>query len=204
MSNGNGENQHYFSAQPQTASRPVRFAAVVRGFHFCLASDRGIFSHGEIDEGSRQLAETMELPPQGEVLDLGCGYGILGVVAAKASPAAHVTLVDVNERAVRLAKENLRRNSIANAEVVQGDAPVALAEREFDAIICNPPIRAGRQQMLRLIEDAAQRLRNDGTLWLVVRTDKGAKRLAQEIAAWFDQVQTVARKGGYRVLRCDK
>ena len=197
-------NQHYFSQRPQAASEPVEFEATVRGLVFSLVSDRGIFSHGEVDDGSQLLAETMQLPAQGRILDLGCGYGILGMVAAKVSPDAHITLVDVNERATSSAQENLRRNEIANAEVICGDAPVTLGEREFDAIVCNPPVRAGKAQVLRLIDDAARRLREGDARWLVIRTDKGAKSLARDISGWFARVETAARKGGFRVFRCDK
>lgn len=204
MSNENRNNEHYFSRQPQAPSEPVAFEVTIRGFRLSLLSDRGVFSHGQVDQGTRLLAETMQLPSRGEILDLGCGYGLLGLLAAKLSPHAHVTLIDVNERAVALAEENLRRNNIANAEVICGDAPVVLGEREFDVVVCNPPIRVGRRQVLRLIEDAARRLTEGGALWLVVRTDKGAKRLAREIAVWFEQVEIAARRGGYLVFRCDK
>lgn len=204
MSSNSENTQHYFSRQPQAASEPVELAATVRGVRLSLLSDRGVFSHGQVDRGTRVLAETMQLPPHGEVLDLGCGYGVLGLVVAKLSPEVHITLVDVNERAVALAEENLRRNNITNAEVICGDAPAALGERKFDTIVCNPPIRAGRAQVLRLIEDAARRLRGGGALWLVVRTDKGAKTLAQEILGWFAQGEMIARQGGYRVFRFAK
>ena len=205
MPDENSDNkQHYFSPQPQVASEPVQFEATVRGLTFSLVSDRGVFSHGAVDHGSRLLAETMQLPQQGQILDLGCGWGILGMVAAKLSPEAHITLIDVNERATELAADNLRRNHIGNAEVIFGDAPVILGERRFDAIVCNPPIRAGRQQVLRLIEDAAGRLTEGGSLWLVVRTDKGAKALARDISGGFADIEAVAIKGGFRVFRCDK
>ena len=205
MPDENSDNkQHYFSPQPQVDSEPVQFDATVRGLTFSLVSDRGVFSHGEVDHGSRLLAETMQLPQQGQILDLGCGWGILGMVAAKLSPEAHITLIDVNERATGLAADNLRRNHIGNAEAIYGDAPVILGQLRFDAIVVNPPIRAGRQQVLRLIEDAAGRLTEGGSLWLVVRTDKGAKTLAQEISIWFADIETVAIKGGFRVFRCDK
>ncbi len=199
----NHNTQHYFSS-PRVASQPVEFAATVRGFDLSLLSDRGTFSHGQVDKGSRVLAETMQLPQEGQILDLACGWGLLGLVAAKLSPEAHITLMDINQRAVALARENLRRNNITNAEVIYGDAPVALGEREFDAIVCNPPIRAGKPQVHRLIEDAAGRLKDKGTLWLVVRTDKGAKTLARDISPWFAQVETIAKQRGYRIFRCDK
>ncbi len=197
-------SQHYFSPQPQGPSQPVEFEVTLRGLTFPLVSDRGVFSHGEVDKGSRLLAETMQLPVQGQILDLGCGWGVLGLVAAKLAPEAHITLIDVNQRAASWAEENLRRNKATNAEIICGDAPVALGEREFEAIVCNPPVRAGKHQVLRLVEDAARRLGKGGALWLVVRTDKGAKSLGRDISPWFTQVETVAKQGGYRVLRCTK
>lgn len=204
MLSDSDNTQHYFSPQPQVAAEPVEFTATVRGFALSMLSDRGTFSHGQVDKGSRLLAETMQLPARGEILDLGCGWGLLSLVAAKLSPDAHITLVDINERAASLARENLGRNNIINAEVICGDAPVALGEREFEAIVCNPPIRAGKLQVHRLIKDAARRLKKNGTLWLVVRTDKGAKSLARAISPWFAQVETVAKQSAYRVFRCAK
>jgi 16S rRNA (guanine1207-N2)-methyltransferase len=157
-----------------------------------------------VDTASLLLARRMAIPPTGDILDLGCGYGVLGLIAAKLAPGAHVTLVDVNERATRLAAENAAANSTTNVEVLTGDAPEVLGERSFDAILCNPPIRAGKQEVHRLLADAAERLRPGGALWLVIRTRQGAKSRIRDIGPLFSRIETISRQRGCRIYRCDK
>ncbi len=200
----NSGTSHYFTAQPETPSAPRQFDVAVRGVELTLTSDRGIFSHGRGDPGSLSLAKKMELPETGDILDLGCGYGLLGLIAAKLAPAAHITLVDINERATRLAAENAAANGITNVEVLTGDAPEVLGERTFDAVLCNPPIRAGKDEVFRLLADAAARLQQGGALWLVIRTSQGAKSRIRDIAPLFANVETISRKWGYRIFKCDK
>ncbi len=192
--------QHYFSRQPQVASHPREIAIRVRGLLLHLQSDRGVFSHGGLDKGTKLLAETMEVPPGAEVLDWGAGYGPLGLVAASISPTSRVTLVELNERAAELAAANARTLGLANVEVITGPAPEALGERDFDAIISNPPLRAGRQAVEAVIAYAAQHLRPGGELWLVIPTNKGAKTFLQHMTQLFPRTATKAISGGYRVL----
>jgi len=198
------KQEHYFSGQPQSPSDPVQFQAEVGGVRLQLVSDTGTFSHGRVDTGSRLLAEKMQLDEASDVLDLGCGWGLLGIVAARKWPGCHVVMVDINERACQLAIRNLELNSVTNADAICGDAPQVLGEQEFDAILCNPPIRAGKREVIRLLEHAVGRLRKGGVLWLVARTSKGAKTLARDIAPLFARVETVARRAGYRVFECRK
>jgi len=135
---------------------------------------------------------------------LGCGYGVIGLVAARLRPDAQVTMVDINERATKLAADNAQANGISNVEVLTGDAPQVLGERRFDVILCNPPIRVGKQKMRELIADAVERLRPDGVLWMVIHTRQGAKSHIREMAPMFSEYETVSRKWGYRVFRCEK
>jgi 16S rRNA (guanine1207-N2)-methyltransferase len=195
---------HYFSSNPDAPSQPASFRAEVRGFTLGLTSDAGTFSHGRIDSGSRLLAEKMQLGSARDILDLGCGWGILGIMAARITPDAHVVMVDVNPRACELAVANAAANGAANVEVLCGDAPEALGERTFDAVITNPPIRAGKAGLMRLLADAAGRLREGGSLWLVIRTDKGAKSLTRDLGQWFASVQTVEMRAGYRIVHCHR
>jgi len=198
------DTDHYFTAQPAAQSHPEQFTVSVQGVDLILTSDRGVFSHGQLDNGTLRLLKKMELPESGDFLDLGCGYGVIGLVAAKLRPAAYVTLVDINERATRLAAANARANGISNVEVLTGDALQVLEDRQFDVILCNPPIRVGKPKLHELIEDAAQRLRPSGVLWMVIHTRQGAKTHLREMAPLFSACATVSRKWGYRVFRCEK
>lgn len=193
-------SQHYFSADPQSSSQPVEVEVQVRGLHVRLHSDRGVFSKTHADTGTLLLARHAQLPPRGDILDLGCGYGLLGIVAALASPQASVTLVDINPRAAELARLNCRRHGVKNAEVLIGDAPTVLGDRTFDAVLCNPPYRAGKATVMALLADAARRLNPGGAVWFVGRTKQGIKTLARDVSPEFDQVETVKVKGGYRVM----
>ena len=125
-------------------------------------TDRGVFSYRKMDAGSRLLAETMDLPEEGDTLDWGCGWGLLGIVAALTWPQARVTMVDINERASVLATANAERNAASHVEVICGDAKEVLADRRFDAVVCNPPISAGRRAVLGMMQNVADVLRPHG------------------------------------------
>jgi len=191
---------HYFAQQPSVRSQPREIEAEVRGQRLSFVTDRGVFSYGRMDRGSRLLAEQMRLPAEGELLDWGCAWGLLGIVAQRLRPELRVTMVDINERACDLARENLRRNQV-EAEVLCGDAEAVLAGRRFDAIVCNPPISAGRKAVLAMMDHAARALREGGRLWMVAATNKGAKTLRRELEARFAEVEQVALRGGFRIYR---
>jgi 16S rRNA (guanine1207-N2)-methyltransferase len=141
----------------------------------------------------------MEIGAADEVLDLGCGYGPVGVVAGRLAVEGRVTLVDINERAVELARRNLERNGVENAEAFQGDGFERVEGRRFGVIALNPPIRAGLAVVHRLIADSSSHLTVDGCFYLVARTQQGVLRLAQKMSEVFAEVEGVAKGGGYRL-----
>jgi 16S rRNA (guanine1207-N2)-methyltransferase len=194
-------SQQYFTSQPATDSKPEQVTWRLPDRLVTLWTDRGVFSRGKVDRGTELLARTMQLPETGDLLDLGAGYGPLGIVAALRSPQARVTLVEINARAAGLAERNLALNGLTNAEVLVGDAPEVLGERQFDAIVFNPPMHAGKAVLMRLFADARARLRPGGSLWFVAQTKQGAKTLARDLGELFTQVETVALGGGFRVYR---
>jgi 16S rRNA (guanine1207-N2)-methyltransferase len=194
---------HYFVERPDVASEPREIEVQVRGHALRFVTDRGVFSHGRVDPGSRLLAEQMDLSDAEDVLDWGCAWGLVGVVAAKTWPKLRVVMVDVNERACELARENLRRNGV-EAEVIAGDAGEVLTDRRFDAVVCNPPISAGRAAVLAVMDQAAGLLREDGSFWMVAATRKGAKTLRRELEARFADVEQTAMRGGFRVYRASE
>jgi 16S rRNA (guanine1207-N2)-methyltransferase len=196
-----GEFQHYFSREPVVPSQRREVTARLRGETYRFATDRGVFSVGGIDAGTRLLIETMELAPEARVVDLGCGYGAMGIVAARLAPQGFVILTDVNARAVQLARENVRRHGVPNAAVVQADGLTPFHHEVFDVVTCNPPLRAGNAVVHRLIEEARERLKPQGQLWLVAQTKQGAKSLLRRVTEVFGRAEVRALKGGYRVIR---
>jgi 16S rRNA G1207 methylase RsmC len=146
----------------------------------------------------------MVLPESGNVLDLGCGYGAVGIVAAASYPLVHVYMVDVNARAMWLARENARRNRVDNVVLRGGFLYEPLKDMEFDAILSNPPVSAGLKVVLPIIEQAPEHLANGGSLQMVVRSKIGGKRLSGVMEEAFGQVEVLARQSGYRVLLSKK
>ncbi len=114
----------------------------LRGQTFRFISDAGVFSKKGIDYGSKVLIEAMDIPQHAEVLDVGCGYGPIGFAAAKLAASGHVTMLDVNSRAVALAKENAKLNGIQNVTILESDLFAAVQGKTFDVVLTNPPIRA--------------------------------------------------------------
>jgi len=197
-------SDHYYSGRPGAAHEERRFTVTLRGMPFTFTTDAGVFSRERVDFGTRLLIETMEIGPEAVVLDLGCGYGPIGAVAARLAHRGRVYLVDVNERAVDLARRNLVANGITNAEVRLGDGLAPVQGIAFDVVVTNPPIRAGKAVVWRLIDEAHQALRPGGTLWLVVQTKQGAPSMKRRLQAVFGNVTDTARQAGYHVFRAVK
>jgi len=197
--------EHYFTAKPGAEHRPFEFQADLRGKTYRFQSDAGVFSKGEVDFGTRLLIDCLELRPGQVVLDLGCGYGPIGMVAADlVGPAGQVYMVDVNERAVELARRNLAANGIKNAQVLVSHGLAALQGLSFDWVLSNPPIRAGKKVVYPLLAEAYQALKPAGCLLVVIRTKQGAKSLQAYLEGLAGSCDTVDMKGGFRVLRCCK
>lgn len=191
---------HYFSPAPPSPlrARTLAFRDGERVLRFRTAS--GVFSRKAIDPGTRLLLEAADPAGARAILDLGCGYGVAGIVTAARAPQARVTLVDINPRAVALAEENIHLNQVSNAEVRCGDGCAPVAGERFDLILFNPPIRAGRGVVVRLLTEAAERLRPGGRVYLVARTRQGARTLGRLMGERYSRVVEVERGGGFRVF----
>jgi len=195
---------HYFSPLSPVASRRRVVAFRDRGRAIQFRTAAGVFARGGVDRGSRLLLETIEPTGAQRILDLGCGYGVLGIVMAARAPQARVTLVDVNPRAVALAKENATLNQIENADVRCGDGCAVVAGETFDLVLFNPPIRAGREVVLRLLREAHECLAPHGRLCLVARTRQGARTLGRLMAEIYVRVAEIGRGGGFRVFEAHR
>jgi 16S rRNA (guanine1207-N2)-methyltransferase len=196
---GNTKTEHYFSRRPASAARSHEISAVLRGRRWAFQTSSGVFARRGVDPGSRLLIESVQVRRADHVLDLGCGYGPVGLVMAALVPQGRVWLVDTNERAARLALANAARNRVANVGVVVADGASAVREGCVDVVITNPPVRAGRQVVRAFIDGAWRALRPGGRLCLVARTRQGARTIARLMTERFGDVRQVALAQGYRV-----
>ena len=196
---------HYFSRQPESKSEEREIQAVLSGESFRFKTDAGVFSKKGIDFGTRLLIESAEIEPESAVLDLGCGYGAVGIAVSKTVPDVAVTMVDVNERAVQLAKANAALNQAdGRVEILVSDGFSQLQGRKFDHILLNPPIRAGKSTIYRLFKEASDALHPGGSLWIVIRKQQGAESAKKELEQLFADVEVVRKKKGYVIIRSRK
>ncbi|MCP1146486.1 class I SAM-dependent methyltransferase [Lysinibacillus endophyticus] len=199
-------SEHYYSKKPQTESKPRQWKFTLRGYSFLFETDTGVFSKSEVDFGSRVLIETFELPDlNGAILDVGCGYGPIGLSIAKDNPERTVYMMDINERAVSLAKKNAQLNGIQNVRIFESDG---LAEVENDlqvaAILTNPPIRAGKDTVFKIYDGAYEKLAQGGELWVVIQKKQGAPSSVVHLEEKFAEVEVVEKKKGYWIIRAKK
>ena len=198
------KHDHYYSTQPSSVSAPQTFATVLCGCRLTLTTDHGVFSRGKVDRGSALLATAAEIPPHARVLDLGCGYGVVGICIAKSEPTALVWMVDVNERAVSLAIGNTKQNGVFDRVItLQSDGAAALDPgQRFDVVLLNPPIRAGKETVFRLYREAREVIAQQGRLYVVIQKKQGAESSAAYLQTLFADVSVIAKEQGYRVLCC--
>jgi 16S rRNA (guanine1207-N2)-methyltransferase len=189
----------YFAERPRAASRPGVVHVVLPDVHLELATDAGVFSAGRLDPGTRLLLETAPPPPaEGDLLDLGCGYGPLALVLAARAPGAAVWAVDVNQRALDLCRRNAAAAGLAGVRCVPPDDPALPGQ--FAVIWSNPPIRIGKAALHGLLTGWLARLAPGGAAYLVVQRHLGADSLQRwlEGAGW--AAERAAARAGYRVL----
>ena len=165
-----------------------------------------IFSKSEVDFGSRVLIDTFKMPDiQGALLDVGCGYGPIGLSLAKAYPERTVYMMDINERAVALSCKNAEANGVQNVRIFESDGLSAVTEDvQAAAILTNPPIRAGKETVFSFYDGAYERLVESGELWIVIQKKQGAPSTVSYLEEKFSEVDVVEKKKGYWIIRAKK
>jgi 16S rRNA (guanine1207-N2)-methyltransferase len=199
-------SDHYFTEQPSSARERRRVDLTLRGHEVTVWTEGGVFSHERVDLGTRVLLrEAPPLPSEGQLLDLGCGWGAMAIAMAKDAPAATVWAVDVNSRALALTTDNAEGLGLAN---VRTRTPEEVPDDvQFDVIWSNPPIRIGKEALHSLLLQWVPRLRRDGVAYLVVQRHLGADSLHSWLAGALDDsapgefaVRRLGSSKGYRVL----
>ena len=190
--------EHYFTKKPTSKLEKKRIKINILGAEIELNTATGVFSKEKIDLGTRILIENSKITPDAKVLDLGCGYGVVGITIAKIYPQTQVVMTDVNERATKLTTENAKLNNV-NTEIRTGNEYETVANEKFDYILLNPPQKAGRDICYLLIEKSIEHLNSSGALYLVARHQRGGRMLEQKMKETFGNVKTIARESGFRV-----
>ena len=191
----------YFTNE-KLVSNIKKVNCIVKGQKFTFNTDNGVFSKDGLDFGSRLLLESIPLEEVGgKILDLGCGYGAIGIVLEKLADCS-VDMVDVNLRALHLAKMNAEVNGCKNTNIFESNV-YSNIKGKYNSIITNPPIRAGKSVVYDMLLGANDYLEEDGHLFLVIRKQQGAKSLIRDLSLKY-VVDVLKKEKGYFILKCSK
>ncbi len=193
--------EQYFTKDPTSQSRVATAVWEHDGREIEFLTDSGVFSRGHVDYGSKLLVES--LPKlAGRVLDLGCGYGFLSVAMGLMNPGLSIVMCDVNRRALDLARQNAKQYGIA-AEILESDG-YANVQGQFDAIVTNPPVRAGKEVYYPWFDGAPERLKPGGALYVVLQRKQGAPSAQRHLETLFDRVEVIAKSAGFHIIEAKK
>lgn len=189
----------YFSNE-NLPSNVRKTECIIRNHKFVFLTDNGVFSKDGLDFGSRLLLESIPLEEVGaNILDVGCGYGVLGIVLNKLTDAS-VDMVDVNLRAIHLANRNIKENNCNNIEAFESNCYQNI-NKKYSCIITNPPIRAGKKIVYEIVMNAINYLEKKGVLFLVIRKEQGAKSLISDLDKIYN-VEVLERRKGFFIIKC--
>lgn len=196
-------SNYYFSEKPKSKLETKEIQINIEGEKLKFVSPSAVFSYGKIDKASFTLVKNCHVSKGAKVLDLGCGYGFIGITLAKMRDDIELIFTDINERAVFFCKKNIKLNKLSNerAKVLQGDMFEPVQSEMFDVILSNPPMHAGRKMCYQVIDEAKNHLKKQGSLQLVARHQRGGKMLMQHMQEQFGNVETLAKEGGFRVYK---
>lgn len=189
----------YFSNE-KLPSNIRKTECILLGERFVFFTDNGVFSKDGLDFGSRLLLESIPLEEVGaNILDVGCGYGVLGIVLNKLTGAT-VDMVDVNLRAIHLSLRNIKENNCSNIRVFESNC-YENVNGKYSSIVTNPPIRAGKKIVYEIVMKAINYLEEDGALFLVIRKEQGAKSLISDLRKIYN-VEVLERRKGFFIIKC--
>ncbi len=190
-------SEHYFSEKPTSKIVEKDFEMKINGVKITFKTVSGVFSFGKPDRASLVLLKYFP-GVHGNILDLGCGYGLIGIALKATRPDLNIFMSDINERAIRYAKINAKDNNV-NVTIKNGEGFSSWNEELFDAIAFNPPISAGKKVWGSLIKEALKHLKIDGKLICVGFHNKAGKTVEREMKNIFGNVKTGIKSGGVRI-----
>ena len=196
---------HYFDENPTLESNVKEIEFSLYGQNYAYYTDNGVFSKSQIDQGSYILLKVI-LPLQlsGRILDLGCGYGPIGLTIAQNSKEARVDLADINSRALALASKSGERLNLNDRVTFLHSDIFEKIEGPYDSIVVNPPIRAGKVVTYRMYEESKQYLIDGGSLYVVIRRKQGAESALKYIETVFENVSVLHKEKGYWIIKATK
>lgn len=201
-------NEQYFSNNPQSKHDEKQIETVVNGIELKLITDSGVFSRDRVDYGSQRLIETfsenVSLEDEQRVLELGSGYGPILITLVKGAPGVHYTGVELNERAFDLAKRNAELNQVGAIEWILDDATTVELSDQYDFVLTNPPIRAGKKTVHEFLTHAYKQVKPKGSVWAVIQKKQGAPSLMKHMEDIFGNATKVKQDKGYWIIMSEK
>lgn len=189
---------HYFTNE-QLESNIQKFNVKILNYDLTFNTDNGVFSKGELDYGTNLLIQNiLKKNISGKVLDLGCGYGPIGITLSKILKC-EVTMIDINKRAIHLTKMNIKENGVNNVEALVSEGYSELDNLKFDYIVSNPPIRVGKKILYDLLIKARAHLNANGEMFIVVRKEQGANSLIRDMSEYY-QVDVIDKDKGFFII----
>ena len=188
---------HYFENDNNLVSDIKPFNININGNSFTFNTDNGVFSKGELDYGTSLLIRNvLNLDIAGDILDLGCGYGPIGIIIAKLTNS-NVYMSDVNKRAIHLTKMNAKKNNVS-VTTIESDGYLNI-DNKFDYVISNPPIRVGKKVLYKLLIDTKEHLKENGKLIIVVRKEQGALSLIKDMKEYYN-IEILDKSKGFMII----
>ena len=198
--------EHYFVAKEHSESDYFTFTEKMLDRQFIFKSCNDIFSKDKIDYGTKLLIETVvkNFTLTGKVLDIGCGYGVIAIVLANLFSDATFTMCDINKTAVELSQENVKLNHCYNIQNICVSNAYEAIDNSFNYIITNPPIKAGKKNLLNILEGAYEHLVDGGKLMFVIKKKHGEDSIRKRLCLIYSNVEILKRDSGYYILCCTK
>ena len=193
---------HYYTKNSTLPSEEKDIHVKIHETSFHFITDNGVFSKSGLDFGSRLLIETIIKTENKKVLDLGCGYGPIGITYKKFHVSSEVTLLDINDRATDLAEKNASQNKTA-VTIINNDGFNQMKDT-YDLILTNPPIRTGKANVYRLFFESYHHLTDGGTLIFVMKKNQGALSAIKYCEEIYKKVEVLNKKSGYYIIACIK
>ena len=194
---------HYYDKEVNLKSERKSFNFLFNNKKFEFMTDNGVFSKGYIDFGTQQMLNNFtESNLEGPILDMCCGYGVVGIILKKFT-SSDIYMTDVNERAVELSKNNAKINKV-DVSIYSGNLFDSLPNIKFKNILVNPPIRAGKEIVFKIYEGSYDRLLVGGELYVVIQKKQGAPSTIKKLEELFSEVTIIAREKGYYIINAVK